>query len=351
VTSVVQTTVGAEVRTESDIHTVYAQRWTWVDVYDPTNNPSSGTLGATVEFTVDGLDAGEVLYLTAPVLTSPDMLADNTFTVEVWLRLPEYMRNADELQDSPDYPLLRFIDAAFGLAGQVEFVWDWIRYVPRDDGGDDGPSAVSRLVDPQWCCPQYLPWLARLVGVDLVDPASGFTSWDDLAASAYGSVPQPLEDWDEWETEPDTGELADGDGIAQWGEVEGFNPFPSTLVDYARWQIESKVFGLAGGTVAAIKAAAQQVLTGTKTVRVTANPDYQGNPNSGDRPWLILVETLVEETPDVKVASGVSPTVLRAIQPTIPAGFAVVMSPVDSLEVKESSNYGGEAVYGGPWNY
>ena len=351
VTSAVTTTSDGATRTESDIHTVYAQRWTWVDVYDPTPTANRGTVTATVEFTIDGLDVGEVAYLTAPVLTSPDLLADNTFTTEVWLRLPEYLRKADALQAGPDYPLLRFIDAAFGLAGQAEFVWDWIRYVPRDDGGTDGPDSVSRLVDPLWCCPQYLPWLARLVGVDLVNPASGFTSWDDLAATAYGSVPQPLEDWEEWETEPDTGALADGDGTAQWGEVEGFNPFPTTLVDYARWQVESKVFGLAGGTVAAIKAAAQQVLTGTKTVRVTPNPDGEGNANGGDRPWLILVETLVEETPDVNVASGASPTVLRAIQPTIPAGFAVVMSPVDSFAVKESTRYGGDAVYGGPWNY
>ena len=182
-------------------------------------------------------------------------------------------------------------------------------------------------------------------------PATGFTAWNDLAYTFNGSTPEPLQNWGEWETEPDEGALANNNDSTEWFEIEGFNPFPVSYVDYARWQVESAAFGLRGGTVAAIEGAAQQVLQGDKVVRVTANPGPDGTPDTGTRPWVFMVETLVAETPDLDMALRSSDTVLKAIQHTIPAGFAVYHVTVESLSVRESENYGGNSIYGGRFNY
>jgi hypothetical protein len=264
------------------------------------------------------------------------MLTDNPLTPEIWRRLPDYYKDADRAQVDPTVPLLRFIDVAYGTAGQIEYIWDQIRYIAPDAGGDGTLKSASKLVNPLICCPQYLPWLAELLGVRLQYPATGFTAWDNLAYTFNGSVPEPLQDWDEWESEPDT---EDAGSSVQWEEIEDFNPFPGQLTDYIRWQVDSAYFGLRGGTPLAIMESAQQVLKGNKVVRITKH--VQGDP------WAMVLETLDSETPDTTVPGQQSNAVLRAIKNSIPAGFDVVHVTVADLEELESPNYGGAGEYGG----
>lgn len=328
-------TVGSLEETQTTSHVVRPSTWTWIDIQGPNISETQRTIGR-LDVIVNGLDAGDAVYIAAPVFTSRDMLMDNPLTPEIWRRLPEYYREADGAQTDPTYPLLRFIDVAYGTAGQIEYIWDQIRFRPLDADGDGTLASASKMVNPVICCPQYLPWLAELLGVKLQYPSTGFTAWDDLAYTFRGSTPTPLEDWDDWESEPDT---IDAGTTVEWEEIEDFNPFPSQLTDYVRWQVSTAYFGLRGGTGEAIKEAAKQVLKGTRAVRLTKHA-------LGD-PWKLLLETLSAETPDVELPGGPSGAVLKAIENAIPAGHQVIHVTVEDFENLESPNYGGSGIYGG----
>lgn len=218
-------------------------------------------------------------------------------------------------------PLLRFIDAVYATAGQIESIWDQIRYIPPEEGGENTLESASFLVNPLICCPEYLPWLGQLLGIRFQSIASPFTPWDSLASTST-SPPEPLSNWDEWESEPD--DKGDDDDIPEWFEIEDFDLVDSSAItDYLRWQVDTAYFGLRGGTPKAIMESAQQALRGDKIVRLTKN--HQNDP------WQILLETLVSETPDVNSAGGQSGDVLKAIANSVPAGFSVVHSAATTL--------------------
>lgn len=328
----------ATVQEETSTTIVRAAQWTWVDATLP-NIPATGYVELRMLLEFGGGLTGDAVYIASPVLTSPDLLLDNTFTNEIWLRLPEYMRAADPLQLAPQYPLLRFIDVLHVVSGQVEVIWDQIRYIPPDVADNDPGEVRSKLVDPDICCVKFLPWLASLVGAKVRDVNSGFTAWDQLAFQERSTdIPQPLEDWNEWEVEPDR----DDDGT-EWDEIESFNPISAAQTPYLRWQVKTAVFGLRGGTQNALALAVRRVLRGDRELRILR---FVG----GD-PWRIRIETLTKETPGA-IADGItSQEVLRAIDGVVPAGYEVQHFTVPVIEELESETYGGPGVYGGSYVY
>ena len=111
------------------------------------------------------------------------------------------------------------------------------------------------------------------------------------------------------------------------------------------------MYGLRGGTAAALKLATEKVLQGTKTLQIVVNPDSNGVQYAGENLWQIQLLTLVAETPDVDTAGGYSRTVLNAIRDTIPAGFHVIHYAVDDLEAFEPVTYDGNGIYGSILSY
>lgn len=311
-------------------HSVAADTWTWVDVYSDSVLSTQTPLNAELRIVTGNCSSGTEIFISAPILTSTDLMADNSLTQEIWFRLPEYLRQADENQTDPDFPLWRFTDALFSVAEQVEFLWDWISYIPPDDGGDGSEYFDSHLVNPRICCPSYLPWLSTLLGINIKNPLSGFTDWSSLssvpAGASAGTPPEPLSNWTEWQFyDPlDT----DNDGVNEWSEIENFNTNPVDSVPYLRWQVENAYFGLHGGTSQAIAEAAKQVLQGNRSVRIIRHTSPQ---HPDGNPWRILLQTLVSETPDVTTVGASSAAVLEAVDHALPAGFQLVHKSISSL--------------------
>jgi hypothetical protein len=100
-----------------------------------------------------------------PFLTSTDDSADPLLVASVtalrlYARLPEYVRDADTIQDpgGPNgRPLLRFLASVADQAGEVENLLRRIDPV-TSNGRSDLVSAT--MSDAEW-----LPWLAELVGI------------------------------------------------------------------------------------------------------------------------------------------------------------------------------------------
>ena len=310
-----------------------ANRWTWAAV--STDDVISSVESGYAEFriTQNALASGEELFITAPVLVSTDMIVDNSLATEVFMRLPEYLHLADATQQNPDSPLYRFINVLFSIAGEIDFLWDWIAYLPPDDGGDGTLDSASSMVNPDICSPSYLPWIGTLLGVSLISPLSGFTPWDNLANVDESVIPEPLENWDDWD-QPGSVLDADNDDSTQWDEIETFAPESQDYVEFARWQVKTAFYGLHGGNLYAMAEAAKKTLRATQGIRfIKWISAYQGY---GNDPWVLVIETLDTETPDASTAGQESVSLLKAVLPAAPAGMKIVHRSVTTLPDDDS---------------
>lgn len=283
-------------------------KWTLLSTEEETAFSSPGDTQIRVSMTLgiapfSGTFSDDTIYIGCANITTPLAVTENTFAAETWARLPQYLKDADRDQSDPDFPLLRFLDVATHPADEVFETWDDIRYLPADVLPEVKESA---LVYPPDGDPSWYPWLARILGFNLLGLNSGFTTWAGLIAGldldASGDA-----SWAEWETNADSG---DPGTDVSWGELEEFNPAmasASTLA-YWQWQLQTAAFGIKGGTVASIKAAARNALTGSQTVTVKALAD--GNP------WLIRLIVSPDEALSLTA-------VIEAARPAVPAGFDI----------------------------
>lgn len=93
--------------------------------------------------------------------------APSATTEAFYARLPGYLRDVDETQEGPDYPLLRYLSLLGDQLDEVIELIDRFDYVGDLDGGT--PGDTSDLVDPSTADAGWLPWLAQAVGVELGD--------------------------------------------------------------------------------------------------------------------------------------------------------------------------------------
>ena len=149
----------------------------------------------------------------------------------------------------------------------------------------------SSLVNPEFVNVQKARWLAQFVGTLLIDSSSGLTPWANLPKT-----------WTEWVAQIDT---ADVGTTVEWQEIESFDIELIGLEEYFRWQLATGAYGANGGTFNAIKQAAQNVLSGTKTVDIYSDISD---------PYTIYVRTLTTETDEV--------TLTAALYAAKPVGFA-----------------------------
>lgn len=103
-------------------------------------------------------------------------LSDRTYG-----RLEEFRRDADELID---WPLLRFLSCPLDVADAARELLDRFDYQAPDVGGDDGDTAD--LADPATADPEWLSWLAFLVGARLAPDATVQQQRDTIAGATTG---------------------------------------------------------------------------------------------------------------------------------------------------------------------
>ena len=304
------------------------------------SEPTSVTVTVAANWEIGNTDQN--LFLLYPSLTAPNTVTDNIAAVETFIRLPEYMRDTDAEQVEPDYPLLRFIDVLFAVAGDVDRTWADFRYVPAGDTSSR-QEKKSVLADPALISLDRVSWLAQLLGVALIDPRVGVTSWGSLMDSADALPPDGSGDgnrspsWGEWVQAVDTNGqvLYDHDddpgtpdvltNLMQWDEIEDFDIdgsriTPEALLDFLRWQVTTAVYGFRGGTSDSLVIAARR---GLKSIAVDGDgvpiaPTVDIQRHFGGDPWKIRVgvnsETLID---------GSITTIQELLDPATPAGFEV----------------------------
>lgn len=279
--------------------------WSLCSIDGPELNEST-TFDLYVTFA--GLHTSDVVYMSEPTVILPDLIANNLFASETWIRLPEFMRDADEAQTEPDLPLLRFIDVLTSASNDVAVLWDGYRYIPPENGGENEPAS---LLDPSVASIETIRWLAQILGVKLFNPTSGTTSWYSLES---GLDPDGSPEWDDWETVPDTG---DAGTDVSWDEIETFEPGGlSSIIDLLRWQVAYPYFGYKAGSKEAIVESVKQLLSGDRTVTFVTMV-------SGDA-WKFKVQTKQSETPGSPSVGDSVQQILDIAENAMPAGFELV---------------------------
>lgn len=300
----------ASASAETKVHGVHSNKWTLASVSQTERtipDGQSATISMDITFHDDGnLNAlsASYIYFSSPILSSFDVIYAEYGVAETYWRLPEYLRTADEEQTDPPFPLYRFMDVAFRTLSDISAIWWNTAYFPPFDIED---QKSSTLVTPNLADINTLRWLARILGVKIQNPPTGFTSWITLEQQLDTDVSGEAT-WTEWEVES---ALPSG----SWATLEDLSPDTLDLESELKWQVDTAYYGINGGTYNALVAAAKRALTGSKLVTVT--PRYGGDP------WHIRLNTLVSQTPDVLSAGETSGSVLDFVSGTIPAGFQV----------------------------
>ena len=255
-------------------------------------------------------------YIGHPKIISPWSVIYNFMARETWIRLPEYMQQADVERPELDRPLLRFMDVLMTVAGDIYDSWEAFRWLSPED--NNGEFKLSELVTPSEV-PEgredILRWLAQIVGSRIFDPSTGLTPWENLDYDE-----NPLTDdltWDAFPEPPPASppetaspfDIAPADDQVSWAEIQSYDPTVLDLDPFLRWQVTTAAFGFRAGTKESIIAAAKQALGGTQTV--TFESHYN------DDPWHIALSILLTE--------GDIGNVEQTVAPAMPAGFELTV--------------------------
>lgn len=103
------------------------------------------------------------------------------FTERLYATFPAFYRDTDE---ELDWPLLRWLSLIGDQAGDVDVLADRIGYLDVNDGG--APGDTSDLVDPTVADAAWLPWLAQLVGVELLPELTEAERRDSIRIAPTG---------------------------------------------------------------------------------------------------------------------------------------------------------------------
>lgn len=166
-------------------------------------------------------------------LVPPVGVAVTQFTLRWFAGLPDFVEAADQ---ATGWQMLRYLSLLGDQADAMEQLYERVDFTPLDEGGL--PGDTSDLVDPDAADPGWLEWLAQTVGAHV----SG---------------------------------LAEADRRAVIGSAA------------AGWQAGSK---------ASVAAAAQTVLTGSKSVAIYNHTTDSSGFGAGTQ-WDVLLVTRTDETP------------------------------------------------------
>jgi hypothetical protein len=297
---------------------VRQNEWVLFDVYGDAEQGASSLESPLAKMEVEAEWSEEttdprILYILNPVICVPQEAFNNLSAIESYVRIPEYMRDADSVQTDPDYPLYRFLDVNNVVSDDIDRKWFSFRYIPPED--NSGQTKNSSLVDPQLADVRTNIWLAQFLGIDLVDPRTGFTSWDALMAAADADDDGDSE-WQEW-NEAIGGE----DEVLQWSEVEDFaieTVSSEALLNFIKWQLFSAGYGLRGGTTETITSTAKQAF-------LDPNGFLQIERHADGDPFKVHVFVSGEN-----LKSGIS-GLQDLLDPATPAGYEVIAVDADPI--------------------
>ena len=299
------TVEGSASTTVSASATAVANEWSLFNVETPAISIDTSLIEYGIYVT--NTSSSAPAYIAHPTIISPWSVIYNTMARETWIRLPEYIRQADVESADLDRPLLRFMDVLMSIAGEVYETWENYRWIPPEDNNRE--FKLSQLVTPSEVPvdnTEVLRWLVQIVGAKLYDPSTGLTPWENLDFDN-----NPLTDDLTWNafTAGSPLDIAPTDGVVTWAEIQSYDVATTNLDAFLRWQIESAAYGFRAGTKESVIAAAKQALGGTQSVTFFSH--YLNDP------WRIGLQILLSE--------GDTGEVEQTVNPAMPAGFQLTV--------------------------
>ena len=236
---------------------------------------------------------GSVFHITSPNLIDDQMYFENIFVHSSRPLMPDFYWDIDSQQTDPTMPMHRLIDCMTASADdafeEYKSLYEHQPYALNSLQEQITINNVhSTLSNPYYVNPRYAPWLAQFVGT------KSKKNIYDLSGNAY-------------------------------------LPSPEAERSFERWQLSTGFYGLAAGSRQALLESVKQCLHFTKngapsTYAVAITPGYLGDP------FKILIQTLVNETPDCAAELDSSYLVLQAIEDARPMGYKIYHEAKDEFE-------------------
>lgn len=192
-----------------------------------------------IQITITG-HGGNSFYLSTCALIDDFAFLKNSFVRTGKTYLPTFYWDIDGQQTNPTYPFFKLLDLMTTKSFEmIKKYVEWFDYEMMElrskDTGTDQWSR-SALTDPYYVQDAARPWLTQFIGTNTKSNV--------------------------WATGTNTN--------AAGGAASGaFESWLSDEASYISWQLANGYYGLASGTRDAVIGAAQQLLTGTKTVALS----------------------------------------------------------------------------------
>ena len=247
-------------------------------------NALEGPREFAVTVIIEG-NTAKPIWFSCPNLTDAKPHRFNQFVVLAQQFLPDIFRDLDAEQINPTNPLMKMFHS---LTENASIVMDEYLNINSYDGEN---------LDP---------YSATLVESDK----------NKLTRSAMTDIDIMAEEYRQYMS------MFAGIRILSAVTVNNANIIPGNI-DFARWQLRTKSFGLASGTRDSMKQAIRLILSGNKLVLITSI--WNGNP------WSIHIRTATSETPGATNDGESIDSVLTVANLAKPAGYQISHETVSSI--------------------
>lgn len=284
--------------------------WTLVRATSGLVPEDTNTYSMEVILSVTATTTNSDIYIHRPVIYNRYAFLENNAMVETLDAVPRVFHEDDSLYNDSllSHPFYRLVDILTASMDDILSLITSIQYNDISDGYDVAvPETKSILIDADVVSRGYTDWLAQFVGVKLQNPSGISTPWENLPGTWNGI------------DMIDTVDSA-GDSV-QWKLLEAYNPEPSNLLEFLRWQIKYAYTGINAGSRDSVVNAAKWMCIGTKQVNLTCNV--------ATTPFVLAVTTKLSEfsIPDTDYIVGDdSQEIIDILNEVKPLGYTITHS-------------------------
>jgi hypothetical protein len=284
--------------------------WTLIRATSGLVPEDTNTYSIEVILSVTATTTNSDIYIHRPVIYNRYAFLENNAMVETLDAVPRVFHEDDsQYNDSLlSHPFYRLMDILTASMDDILSLITTIQYNDISDGYDVTiPETKSILIDADVVARGYTDWLAQFVGVRLQNPSGIATPWENLPGT-----------WDGIDL-IDSVDSA-GDSV-QWKLLEAYNPEPSNLLEFLRWQIKYAYTGINAGSRNSVINAAKWMCTGTKQVNLTCDV--------ATTPFVLAVTTKLSEfsIPDTDYVVGDdSQEIIDILNEVKPLGYTITHS-------------------------
>jgi len=284
--------------------------WTLIRATSGLIPEDTNTYSMEVILSVAATGTSSHIHIHRPVIYNRYAFLENDAMELALNAIPKVFHDDDaQYNDSLlSYPFYRFIDILTASADDILLLITTMQYNDISEGYDETVAETkSILVDPDVISRGYTNWLAQFVGVKLQNPSGVSTPWENMPGT-----------WDEIDLIDTVDTLSDS---VQWKLLESYNPEPSNLLEFLRWQIKYAYTGINAGSKNSVTNAAKWMCTGTKEVNLTCNVAVS--------PFVLAVTTKLSEfsIPDTDYIVGdESQEIIDILNEVKPLGYTITHS-------------------------